>query len=273
MKYLIAALALGIAVPKVAAAQSAASTPEAHDADIALATSRGKMIYDYDQAAWHSTDALLEDVKDARALGIQGWVVTKVAAGLDVTYFGRNDQGPYGIYSAVWTGTATIDRKRIAPGAAAVLQPEQLRLIAAREAASPVGLLTCSNKPFNTVVLPAEKPGNPDLVYYLTPQISANSIPFGGHHRIAILNGKETGRRSFTRGCMELPLPTGKKRKKLAALMVTHLLDPIPTEAHVFNVFASQVPLYVGTQSNGQLWSVESVNGEVRIRLLPPPKK
>jgi len=41
------------------------------------------------------------------------------------------------------------------------------------------------------------------------------------------------------------------------ALMITHLLDPIPTEAHVFWSIWAHKPLYVATPPNGTIWVVE----------------
>ncbi len=273
MKRLFVALALGCATPQISVAQEAPRVSETDRGDLVLAITRGKQIFEYDQAAWHTTDALLEDVNDASKIGIQGWVVTKVTSGLNVTYFGKTDKGLIGLYSAVWTGSAVIERKRLEVGPDSVLQAEQLRLIAARDAASPVGLAVCEDKPFNTVVLPGEKPGDADLVYYLTPQLRAGIFPFGGHHRIAVKNGKEVERRSFTKSCMNLPTTGNKKGGKPSALVLTHLLDPIPTELHVFSVFSTKLPLYVMTQSNERIWVVEVPNGFARVRLLPPQKK
>ena len=39
-------------------------------------------------------------------------------------------------------------------------------------------------------------------------------------------------------------------------MMVTHLLDPQPTEIHVFISLNTDSPLYVGTTENRYLWKV-----------------
>ena len=41
-----------------------------------LAIDRAKLLYRYDQAAWHTTDAMRRDVPDAALATIRGWVVT-----------------------------------------------------------------------------------------------------------------------------------------------------------------------------------------------------
>ena len=47
------------------------------------------------------------------------------------------------------------------------------------------------------------------------------------------------------------------------ALVVTHFLDPTPTEIHVFSSLAAQVPIYVATTQNKHVWSVEG--SKIRI--------
>jgi hypothetical protein len=51
--------------------------------------------------------------------------------------------------------------------------------------------------------------------------------------------------------------------KEVAGLMLTHLLDPAPTEIHVFLSLAHRVPLWVMTTQNQYLWRVE--HGRIRI--------
>jgi hypothetical protein len=45
-------------------------------------------------------------------------------------------------------------------------------------------------------------------------------------------------------------------RPKPVALMVTHLLDPTPTEIHVFSSFVAHMPVAVGTK-DGRVWWVD----------------
>ena len=62
--------------------------------------------------------------------------------------------------------------------------------------------------------------------------------------------------RRFTNTCLELPLPNAAQRREMVALGVTHLLDPLPTEIHVFSSLAAKMPVAVGT-SDGRTWWVE----------------
>ena len=54
------------------------------------------------------------------------------------------------------------------------------------------------------------------------------------------------------------------EKGQLAALTVTHLLDPVPTEIHVFSSLSIHLPVLVATTSNAHLWAVEGN----RIRLV-----
>ena len=49
-----------------------------------------------------------------------------------------------------------------------------------------------------------------------------------------------------------MALPGGGRT---AGLMMTHLLDPTPTEIHVFLSLSSRLPVFVAT-SDGRLWKV-----------------
>jgi hypothetical protein len=47
-------------------------------------------------------------------------------------------------------------------------------------------------------------------------------------------------------------------------MFITHLLDPVPTEIHVFTAFGSGLPLYVGVR-DGRLYSVKVENGKAQV--------
>jgi hypothetical protein len=229
------------------------------------------MLYDYDQAAWHTTDTMLKDIPDPAGAGIRGWVVTPVSAGWLVTYLKPNGDGYAAVYSAVWTGTDVTDRK-VLKDADTRLSPIQLQLIAARKAVNDSEAKPCANVPFNSVVMPAED-GHSILVYLLTPQTKNDVIPLGGHYRFTIRDGAIVEQRKFTNDCIDLS--TGKQDGQAApvGLVVTHLLDPVPTEIHVFSMFAARIPIYVATTSNRLMWVVEASGGRARIRLLEKIKK
>lgn len=258
-----AAIALWFA-PQVAAAQVDPSPADRPALERSM--KRGLALWQYDQAAWHTTDALMKAIRDPGGAGIRGWVVTPVPDGWRVTYYGVDGDRRFGIWSAVWTGSAVQDARRL--GAAdAALDADQLRLIAAKEAAPVDRLMRCGKAPFNTVVLPGEGPDAPVSVYFLTPQTQAGQVPLGGHTLIEMRDGAVVSRRDFARSCIELGAQADKKGKA-AAMVVSHLMDPVPTEIHVFSVYAARLPLFVITAETSNLWEVGIKDGKPQILLI-----
>jgi len=45
--------------------------------------------------------------------------------------------------------------------------------------------------------------------------------------------------------------------------MISHLLDPVPTEVHVFFGLWAETPLYVTTVPNRKVWLVDS--GKIKL--------
>jgi hypothetical protein len=50
-------------------------------------------------------------------------------------------------------------------------------------------------------------------------------------------------------------------------MLITHLLDPVPTEIHVFTVFGSGLPLYVSVR-DGRVYSVEVTEGKAQVEVV-----
>jgi hypothetical protein len=144
-----------------------------------------------------------------------------------------------------------------------------VRAARAKLVAEHVGL--CANAAPNVVVLPPTTPGGSTFVYFLTPQTKNEAVPLGGHYRVEVgPDGKAGAMRPFTHSCIDMPTSEGSPPGmpaggKPAAGVVTHLLDPVPTEIHVFSSLAARLPLFVSTTQNGRLWAVEGY----RIRLVP----
>ena len=269
--------------PLVVQAQSTASDDAVFTANAPLldrAIKRGDMIYAYDQAGWHGTDDLMAKAKaagvwDTLAPTIGGWIVDGDKHKPTAIFYDKSEQ-PKAVYIASFDedGEKLVSSRLLGPGDDRTIAPDRLKLIAARNAGraafAAAKLPRCSESPYNTVVLPPETPGGPTLVYLLTPQTQKDNYPVGGHYLIEIAaDGTAGAPRPFTKSCIALGAPDGKKP---VALVVSHLLDPVPTEIHVFTMRAARLPLYVATSQNGKIWAIEYVNG-TRIRMLDPSKK
>ena len=263
---LAAILAVAASTPVVAQTDAtvAPATPVALDeaSSIAEAGRRGALIYRYDQAAWHSSDAMVADLARAELAAIRGWVVVPAGEALRTIYYGGEPGARVALYSAEWmSGNRTSNRRRYTTPDDQRLDAEAARLIALRDSISFDGLQNCSNRTFNIVILPASATGNSDSIYLLSPQTDRN-IPFGGHHRIDFVDGRETARRRFTNSCVALPAQG-------EMLFITHLLDPIPTEIHVFSMYAAGRAVAVGT-ADMRVWAIEPARNGPRIRLIDP---
>lgn len=268
----IFACGCAMAAAPLAAQETAAPAPApemtaAEVAGVQQAVDLGWLVYSYDQAAWHGTDAMLEDLPNARKLGVAGWIVNDIEDGWETVFYRPvKDGGFEAVWAGVYDGRKVIRRTSYAAGER-TLTAGEAALVQATELARAQKAERCAASPFNTVVFPTGKPDGGFYAYLLTPQEKTGEIPFGGHHRFEIVGGKVKERRGFTKSCLTIPL-AGDKGKRPEALTVTHLLDATPTEIHVFSVYAAGLPVYVLTSENDRVWSAEVSGGRPRIRLI-----
>jgi hypothetical protein len=275
-----------------AQAEDVAAVQAANAPAIELAIKRGELLYAYDQAAWHVTDAMRKDVKNISGTGMRGYVMTPEKNGIRVTFFGLKDETPYGIYTAVWeygdgkmhktqiseqpillkVMPVVSDRRRLRKAKDQVLSANQIRLIADRqlvldslERGNKDYVWQCTTGRVNVAVLPREQADDPDLVYITTAQVDNDIYPFGGHFRFMVRDGQIVDRRAFTNSCVNLS-SKNEDGSQVAQVIVSHLLDPVPTEIHVFNKLAMHLPVGVGTTQNNGIWAIEKLDGRTRIR-------
>jgi hypothetical protein len=250
----------------LAAAPSAAQprSPEYLAIDFALA--RGRLLYAIDRAASVATDDLQRRMRNWRSAGIGGYVVDRDGSALQVLFYGGPADAPVAYYRARVVDGRVASRQLFDAQARPALTPPQRRLVAAREAAlRATRRQPCGRAPFNTAVIPPETEGGPIDVYLMTPQERSGAFPFGGHYRVTVAaDGSLSGERAFSNGCLLMDRRQSGSRGRAVAMVVTHLLDPVPTEIHVFNALSARLPVVVGMPSSGRVYQV---SGE-EIRLL-----
>jgi hypothetical protein len=259
-------MGLVASVPSSATAQTAL-TP-ADQAAIRQASDRGAMIYAYDQAAWQGTDDMLAKIPHPEQ-AVGGWIVDGPAAAPELVFFDKDQAHPHAVYVADFKDNRLVSSRVLGASDNTSLSADRVRLIHARAiaiAALEAGKVPrCSGSPYNTVVLPPAAPGEPVLVYILTPQTNNATIPFGGHYLIPVsAEGKAGEIRHFAKSCAVFPM-TQKGKGTPEAAFITHLLDPTPTEIHVFSSLTLHLPVYVGT-TDKRVWEVA---GD-RISLVDP---
>lgn len=244
MRLLAAAILLAVGAAPAAAQQSIGT------ADLATVSKRGAQLYAFDQAAWHSTDSMLAKALPQETMqAIRGWVVEPSEDLLRVTYYGFAGTTPYAIYIAdIRDGKVVGDRVPGQDGRA--LSARGVRMAAAASVARTQSFPRCVDRPFNTVILPPERDGTVP-VYLLTPMTKAGEYPFGGHHEVDVgPDGTVIGTRDFSRACLPMQAPPDS-----AMLFITHLLDPHPTELHVYLSLWSGKAVAVGTGGD-RIWEV-----------------
>lgn len=204
--------------------------------------SLGQALYQYDQAAWHGTDAFLADLPDGFDNGtVRGYVVTphEKPKWLNVVF--RSDEGV--IWEARVKGKRVRDARWLAQPRA-LSKDEQARVDAV-DTAIPEVTEACQDRlPMNTAVLPV--PDSDDLyVYVLSPMKDMGEAVFGRHHRIRVSGNGLTliNSRTFTKSCLVVSAHTDRGER--VGITASHLLDPFPQETHVFVSLQHDLPVYV----------------------------
>ena len=248
-----------VAAALVLLAAPALSQPPRTDQEaIEFAQSRGRLLYAIDRAAWVATDDMQEKMPGWQSAGMAGFVVDRDGPGWQVLFFGGPDAAPVAFYRARVANHRVVSSQVFAGDARPALTPIQRRLVAARAAAGRAapGRRPCANAPFNVAMIPPETPDGPIDVYLMTPQLRAGEFPFGGHYRLTVAaDGSVSGERAFTNSCLTMSAPPRGNRQP-EAMFVTHLLDPVPTEIHVFTSLTAGLPVFVGIAEPERIYSV-----------------
>lgn len=257
---LVAALSILMAIGPLRAeiADKALPIPVAEQARVVGAEVIGRLLYDYDQAAWITTDAMMARVSRDHFPPDGGWIVEPRPDGaLVVTYYGIRDGRTFVMFIAAAKGGKVIEQKMVPESDALALTAAQSRIVEAKNISrlrlGGTGHRPCANAPFNAIALAPAAPDAPVIIYYLTPQVQTGTYPAGGHFRIDVAkDGTIAVDRAFTNACLDLPPPPSGAEMAY----VTHLLDPTPTEIHVYLSLWMNLPLMVGT-SDRRAWLVK----------------
>jgi hypothetical protein len=207
-------------------------------------TERGIALNEYDQAAWHATDA----VQTANPKTVEGQrYIAKKENGRWTVVFGKlsADKSLFQIYYEV--------AQQIKPQEFKVKEetPERadngFYLVAARAIEVALGDFRGEKRPYNEAVLPA--PQDQLFVYVYPAQTKARVYPLGGDVRYLISSDgtKILEKRQMHKTILETPSPD--KGKKLAAGFHSHVLSDLPEDTDVFHVLTQdpRMPEIVGT--------------------------
>ena len=241
--------------------RAADSLPEELPEQAALrkAEAVGLAIYKHDHAAAVASDALLALGVTKSDKRLRGWITEERGEGILVTFFGAEaNEAPQALYRV------SVSKEGEVTGPPQELKvPQELTEFESGAAAARIFAGKYSFQPcaeyYNTVVLPADSSPSPSWVVYLLPATQdALRVPLGGAHRLELdASGNQLlSERGFTRSCVVLGDPKADPKHRPVMLVATHLMDPVPTEIHVFWNLWTGIPLDILTTSNGTIWNI-----------------
>jgi hypothetical protein len=243
-----------------------AQSPE-EQARLSWAEQRGQTLFEIDRAAWVTTDDLAARIGDLRNSGIRGWTVERDGNVYVVVYYVGVGAARSALYRGRVANNRVVSGEVFPNGSRPPLTPVQRRIADARELVPRLNRQPCTAASFNVAVIPPETPDANLDVYALTPQVENDVFPFGGHFRATVSPaGEIVAQRAFTNSCLNMPT-RGSDRNRTAALMLTHLLDPIPTEIHVFVSIWARLPVFVATANPRRVWEVDG--GRIQMTQVP----
>lgn len=217
----------------------------------------GRSMFRHDHAAAVATDALFAETAAKKEGRVRGWITETRQDDIVVTFV---DDSPAALYRV----TVSAEGR---PGPVTTYTvPEPLSAYEAAAARARLAAMSATFEPcaqnYNSVVLPAEAGADaeaPWRVYMLPGTTRHDVVPIGGSYRFETKDGAMVSQRAFTRTCITLPRNPGKG----GVLMITHLLDPVPTEVHVFWSLWAGAPMMVATPPDGTIWGIE--NGRIEL--------
>lgn len=217
------------------------------DADGAQISARGRMLEEYDQAAWHSTDALLATNPDKQSAPL--YVARKTDAGWVVAFGRFNDA--HDKFLIVYEATEGSNLQQFS---VKHVEPPQedagFFFFAADAIATALKDFQGEKRPYNTMVLPLDS--GQMYVYVVPAQTTADIFPLGGDVRYLISpdGGRILEKRQLHKTIMERSLKNLPSGTKPAGGYHTHVLSDVPEDTDVFFVLSERPPLpeYIGTR-------------------------
>ena len=205
--------------------------------ELAAITERGRLLHEYDQAAWHASDA----VQMANPKNVEGQrYIARKENGKWTVLFGKlnEDRSRFGIsYEADEQATLRQFAVRQEP---VERQDEGFFLYAARAIEAAMKDFGASNRHYNVAVLPA--PADQLYVYLYPAQTKARVYPLGGDVRYLMSadGTKILEKRQMHKTIIETASQSGKKS---VAGFHTHVLSDQPEDTDVFHVLTQDPPL------------------------------
>jgi hypothetical protein len=235
------------------------------DAVLGAITARGRLLADYDQAAWHATDAV--ETANPKTVEGQHYLAKKENGKWRVVFGALSaDKSKFLIsYDATEKAKAReFSVQQHAP-------PNEDRggyLFAARALELALADFGPASRPYNVAVLPAktlESNGQDGLFVYLYPgQTKAGIYPLGGDARYLVSadGTKILEKRRLHKSVIENQPPKGKK---VEGGFHTHVLSDLPEDTDVLHVLQQDPPLPEFVSTPHYLFEI-AANGTIQIK-------
>ena len=249
---LAAVVAVAVGDP-IAAQQPSWSTEHVDESlrpELDAITARGRLLAEYDRAAWHATDAVLALRPDQNL--VRGYLARRRADGLWEVVFGRLDAASNAFliaYRAVQRSPG--DTSYMATALSPRESDDDWYARAARALDVARGAFGPANRPYNAMVIPASDEG--DWYVYLVPAPTRPGVyPLGGDARYRVSRDGRTmiQRRRLHNTVLEY---TRMQRPGAQAVAGSHtaVLDDRPEDTDVFHVLSREpkLPEYIASQS------------------------
>jgi len=224
------------------------------------AVQRGRLLAAIDHAGRIATQDMLSRVSDPAGAGISGWLAEPEGNAVTVTFYAEAAAGapPAAVYRAsILGGRVTAREVFLAAGSRPPLGTHLARMAAARRATEALDHQPCGGEAFNVLVVPPAAPDAAIDVYQISPQTARGHYPFGGHFKSTIApDGSVAAQRGFSNACVDVEAAAPAAGAPPAPLAVTHLLDPLPTELHVYLSLWTGHPLVVVAGDPQRLFAV-----------------
>lgn len=251
-------LSIAAAIVFMARAATAQEAVPPTTEELAAITERGRLLYEYDQAAWHASDA----VQMANPKTVQGQrYIAKKENGKWRVVFGKLDED-----RSRFNVAYEADEQAGLRDFAVEKQPEERQdegffLYAARAIDLAMKDFGAAGRPYNVAVLPA--PEEQLYVYLYPAQIKSRVYPLGGDVRY--LTSANGTRILDKRQMHKTILETAPSRKgKTVAGYHTHVLSDLPEDSDVFHVLTQDPPVPEMVMAGHFLYQVKA-DGTIQV--------
>lgn len=227
-------------------------------AELAEITGRGRLLAEYDVAAWHATDAVF--ALSPPEGSVARYLARKTDAGW-VVVFGRfNEKRDKFLiaYEAVQAGSPTeFKAKKHEPPKETI----DFYFFAAKAVDTALADFRGEKRPYNVAVLPAKADGF--YVYVVPAQTKHGVYPHGGDVRYLMSQdgSRIVEKRRLHNSILEMAAP--ENAKELAGGFHTAVVDDLPEDTDVFYVLTRKpaAPEWIGTRK--YIYRVE-VDGTIK---------